>query len=482
MAITSVAEGLVGVRFVEAGPISYCSPDGLSLGTGDYVVVRTDRGERLGWVVLAADQTQGARFDGPVRVIDRLAGERDVQAYREQQARAAEDIVRVQAIATRRDQRVRVASLMYDLDGRHADITFVAREQDEGDWLRREAARQLDANVQVEQVGDRDRAKSAGGIGQCGRALCCSTWQVEFPAISIKMAKDQGLAPNPSKISGVCGRLLCCLSFELEAYREIMGTLPKVGKRISTPVGRAKVLSINALSETVRMRMDETGEVVEMPAAALREQYGTAVRPVDLEESLETPLHEQDRDRRDHFLGVLEPVAMPTAPRRPEGRPEPRPRPTRDEVRPRRDRTERIGTPDRPPRPPRDGAPRDGAATEDRTRRPRREGPAGEATPGTQNARPGRPGIAGRRSGRPTSNAAPEATGGLDAPRIDAPRAERTDRAERPARPPRPEGSAAPGTPAGGDAEEQKRRRRRGRRGGRGRGGEGGPPEGSPTE
>ncbi|MEI7926109.1 MAG: regulatory iron-sulfur-containing complex subunit RicT, partial [Chloroflexota bacterium] len=364
MATTSVAEGLVGVRFVEAGPISYCSPDGLSLGTGDYVVVRTDRGERLGWVVLAADQTQGARFDGPVRVIDRLAGERDVQAYREQQARATEDIVRVQAIATRRDQRVRVASLMYDLDGRHADITFVAREQEEADWLRREAARQLDANVQVEQVGDRDRAKSAGGIGQCGRALCCATWQVEFPAISIKMAKDQGLAPNPSKISGVCGRLLCCCPFELEAYRVIMGTLPKVGMRISTPVGRAKVLSINALSETVRMRMDETGEVVEMPAAALREQYGTAVRPVDLEESLEAPLHEQDRDRRDHFLGVLEPVAMPTAPRRPEGRPDPRPRPTRDDDRPRRDRTERTARPssaDRPPRPPRGGAPRDGA-------------------------------------------------------------------------------------------------------------------------
>jgi len=465
MAVTSVAEGLVGVRFVEAGPISYCSPASLNLGTGDYVVVRTDRGDRLGWVVLAADQTQGARFDGPVRVIDRLATERDVTAYREQQARAAEDLHVAQAIATRRDPRVRIASLGYDLDGRYADLTFVAREQDEGEWLRREAARQLNANVQVEQVGDRDRAKALGGIGQCGRALCCATWQVEFPAISIKMAKDQGLAPNPSKISGVCGRLLCCLSFEIDAYREIIGTLPKVGKRISTPVGRAKVLSINALSETVRMRMDETGEVVEMPAAALREQYGTAVRPVDLEEAVETPLHEQDRDRRDHFLGVLEPVSMPTAPRR--TTPD---RPSRD----RTDRTPRPERTERPARPPRDGAAADAPAGERPARRPRRdrtaESPGGTsgAAPGTQNARPGRPGIAGRRSGR-----RPGAAEGAP----EAPRAERTDRAERPARPPRPEGSASPGAPTG-DAEEQKRRRRRGRRGGRGRGTEGGTPEG----
>ncbi len=421
---TAIKDGVVGVRFVEAGPIHYCSPAALSLCSGDYVVVRTDRGERLGWVVLAADQVLGARLDGPIRVIDRIASESDVTAYRAQQARAVEDITRAQAIATKRDARVRVASLMYDLDGSHADITFVAREQDEGEWLRREAARQLNCNVQVEQVGDRDRAKSLGGLGQCGRALCCSSWQVEFPAISIKMAKDQGLAPNPSKISGVCGRLLCCLSFEIDAYREIIGTLPTVGKRISTPVGRAKVLSINALSEVVRMRMDETGEVVEMPAAALRQQYGTAVRPVDLEEDVERPLHEQDRDRRDNLLAVLEPVTMPTAPRRPEARPA---RPT----------TERPST--------------------SRGDRPASARPDGA-----------RPGVAGRRSGgRPASGDAPA-------------QPSRDPRAEGPARPPRP--AAEPTQPRDTDAEggATPRRRRRGRRGGRGRGAEGG--EGGASE
>ena len=425
----SVEDRIVGIRFGEAGPIAYCSPGALDLGAGDYVVVRTDRGERLGWVVLAPDQVLGANPAGPMRVVDRLASEADVEAYRTQQQRAATDIGRAQAIAARRDQRVRVASLAYDLAGEVGELTFVAREQEEGEWLRREASRQLGVDLRVQQVGDRDRAKALGGIGQCGRALCCSSWQVEFPAISIKMAKDQGLAPNPSKISGVCGRLLCCLSFEIDAYREIIGTLPKVGKRISTPVGRARVLSINAITEVVRMRIDDTNEVVEMPAAALREQYGTAVRPVDLEDAVERPLHEQDRDRRDNLLAVLEPVAMPTAPRRAP------PTPTT------RERT------DRPPR--------------ERPLRERDDAPAPAARPGIADRRP---------APRPA-----------DAEALGAPR---TDRPPRPERPPSAASDATPPGEGGTDGPLQ-RRRRRGRRGGRGRGSEGGeggaPSGGSPA-
>jgi cell fate regulator YaaT (PSP1 superfamily) len=169
-----------------------------------------------------------------VRVIDRLASAEDVEAQREQKRRAEEDVSRAQALATRLDPRMRVASLTYNLAGDRAYLTYTTKDNGNDDRLRREFSRSLDVEIDVEQVGERDRAKALGGIGQCGRALCCSTWMTEFPAISIKMAKDQGLAPNPSKISGVCGRLLCCLSFEVEAYRSILGTLPKVGKRVTT--------------------------------------------------------------------------------------------------------------------------------------------------------------------------------------------------------------------------------------------------------
>ena len=315
---------IVGIRFAESGPVSYCKPGGLRLGVGDYVVVTDDRGERLGWVVIAADQVAASDHPGPLRVVDRLASEADVEAWREQKRRAQEDILRAQAVATRSDPRIRVAHVEYNLGGTKADLTFTAPERVEHDWLRRQVADLLECDVRVQQVGDRDRAKAAGGLGVCGLALCCATWMTEFPAISIKMAKDQDLAPNPSKISGVCGRLLCCLSFEVEQYRELRGGLPKVGKNVTTPVGRARVLSINLLSGVARLRLENTGEVVELSTDALRNQFGTAVRPAELDEVVERPIRErQSRLDRD-LVAVLTPVEE----RRP-ARPLEEPRPER---------------------------------------------------------------------------------------------------------------------------------------------------------
>ena len=302
-------DNVVGIRFIEAGPISYCTPGDYALGTGDYVVVRFDRGEQLGWVVLAADQIIAGNLpQGPVRVVDRIATAEDVAAWEHNRERAAEDRGSAQALAARNDPRVRVASVTYDLAGRNAEVTFSAPERIEHRWMEQQLGEQFRANIHVTQVGDRDRAAAAGGQDVCGRALCCSSWMTEFPAISIKMAKDQDLPPNPSKISGVCGRLLCCLSFEVEAYRELRGDLPKVGKRVTTPVGRAKVLSVNSLKQLVRLRFDETGEIVEIDADTLRAQYGSAVRPEELEAQIEEPLRRRDRMLQDNLVAVMAPV------------------------------------------------------------------------------------------------------------------------------------------------------------------------------
>jgi cell fate regulator YaaT (PSP1 superfamily) len=307
-------EQVVGVRFIEAGPITYCSPGDLDVGVGDYVVVGTDRGERLGWVVVAPDQIVSATIEGPLRVIDRLASEEDVVAWRERKRQAQEDIGRAQALATRSDPRLRVASIEYDLSGEYAELSYTAGDRVEHDWFARQFRELLGVrDLEMQQVGDRDRAKAVGGLGQCGRALCCATWMTSFPQISIKMAKDQDLSPNPSKISGVCGRLLCCLAFEVDVYRELRGGLPKVGKRVTTPIGRAKVLSINALKQQVRMRMDETGEVIEIHADELRAQYGTAVRPEELEPAIEEPRRRKDAHIRESTIAVLEPVSVRTA-------------------------------------------------------------------------------------------------------------------------------------------------------------------------
>jgi hypothetical protein len=220
-------------------------------------------------------------------------------------------VSRAQALAARADPRVRVASIEYDLAGERCDLKFAAGERIEHEWLRRQASELLGADVRVEQVGDRDRAKALGGLGVCGLALCCATWMTHFPSVSIRMAKEQDLSPNPSKISGVCGRLLCCLSFEVEAYRELRGDLPKVGKRVTTPVGRAKILGVNALKQVVRMRLDQTGEVIEIPADELRAQYGVAVRPEELDESIEEPVRRRDGELREATIAVLAPVDAP---------------------------------------------------------------------------------------------------------------------------------------------------------------------------
>lgn len=305
-------ENIVGVRFNEAGPLTYCSPNDLDLGVGDYVVVRSDRGEQLGWVVLTPDQIVAAEPEGPLRVIERLAGEDDVAAWRAARERALEDLRRAQELATRNDPRVRVASIEYNLAETHCHITFSAPERINHRWFSDICEELLGVDVQVQQVGDRDRAKALGDVGVCGLALCCKSWQTSFPTISMRMAKEQDLPPNPTKISGVCGRLLCCLSFEVEEYRRIRGDLPKVGKRVTTPVGRARVLSHSTLKGLVRMRLDDTGEVIEISADELRAQYGTAVRPEELEQQIEDPARSQDQHRRDTLIATLEPIDTPS--------------------------------------------------------------------------------------------------------------------------------------------------------------------------
>jgi len=308
---------VVGIRYVTAGPIDYCGPGDLQLGLGDYVVVEKEGAEQLGWVVLTPDQVISATIERPLRRIERLATEDDVAAWRRQKERAEEDIGRAQEVAARTDSRVRVASIVFDLSGEHGEMTFTGRDKTSYAWLREDMSELLGADVHVELVGDRDRAKALGPgvMGVCGRELCCTSWMTSFPSVSIRMAKDQGLAPNPSKISGLCGRLLCCLSFEVEAYKELRGDLPKVGKRVTTPAGRAKVLSVDALAQKVRMRLDETGEVVELEADELRQQYGTVVRPEELEGAIEDPARAEAATLSDATIAVLEPVTERSAER-----------------------------------------------------------------------------------------------------------------------------------------------------------------------
>ena len=283
----------VGVRFKEAGKVYYFDARGLDLEAGSYVVVETSHGKEVGRVVIAPDQVIASEIKETLKPILRQASQEDLERSAELKRRAQEHVAGARAEAVHEGLDMRIVAGDYGLDGSQFTLYFVAEDRVDFRSLARSLSTRFDARVQLLQVGDRDRAKAVDGIGRCGERLCCSSWLTVFPTVSIKMAKEQDLPLNPSKLSGACGRLLCCLTYEYDQYREIKGSLPKVGARISTPTGEAKVLRINVPKETITLLPGEGGPV-EMPLTQFRLMYGTAIRPTELTERFEKELFAAD--------------------------------------------------------------------------------------------------------------------------------------------------------------------------------------------
>lgn len=280
----------VGVRFKEAGKVYYFDAGEFSLDVGNYVVVETSHGTEIGRVVVAPDQVIASEIKESLKPIQRVATPEDLATWRELKERAARELREAKHQVAEDGLDLQIVSGEYNLEG--SQITFYFTAGDRADFrpLVRDLTTRFGTKVQMLQVGERDRAKLIDGYDVCGQRLCCASWQTSFPAVSIKMAKEQDLPLNPQKISGVCGRLYCCLTFEFEGYRELRGQMPKVGTMVSTPVGEAKINSVNVLKKTVRLWLTDQKQVVEMPVVDLQMQYGTAVRPVELVREIEAPL------------------------------------------------------------------------------------------------------------------------------------------------------------------------------------------------
>lgn len=264
---------VAGARFRNAGKIFYFHTAGMRLDPGDYVVVETNRGPEIARVVIGTDQVivneLGNEDLAPVL---RLATDADLLRADGHKSHAKEVLAEARALAEDIRFPARIDAADFTLDGRRLTFSFTSDERvDYRDFVRR-AGDRFGAKVDMRQLGARDRAKLAGGYGICGRELCCSNWLTSFPSISIRMAKDQDLALNPQKISGLCGRLLCCLSYEDEGYREMRKTLPKMGQRCSTPTGEGKVIAVNILRRQVTLAVD--GQRVDVQDRDL----GTVVR------------------------------------------------------------------------------------------------------------------------------------------------------------------------------------------------------------
>ena len=255
---------IVGVRFQRAGKVYYFDAADIPVEVNDHVVVETSRGQELGQVVISPQQVLSSAVTEPLRPVVRKAQPEDLEQAEHRQKKVHKALANCQEFVEKLELPMKPISAQYSLDGSHLTIFFSAEKRVDFRELVRDLSRSLKTRVELRQVGARDEAKLVGGLGRCGFPLCCTTFLCEFAPVSIKMAKEQDIALNPMKTSGICGRLLCCLGYEYEQYRDMKEKLPQPGQEVSTPLGKARVVSTSTLKETVSVAL-ETGVTVELP-------------------------------------------------------------------------------------------------------------------------------------------------------------------------------------------------------------------------
>jgi cell fate regulator YaaT (PSP1 superfamily) len=253
---------------------------------GEYVVVETAHGQEMGRVVTVPDEGDG-EAPPDARSIVRMADMTDRDRANSMRDRGDEMLRRMRELVVAGNVDMYVVAFQVNLVGTQATCHFQSDGQVDFRPALEVLESEFEVRVHMQQAGPRDRAKLVDGYDICGLRLCCSSWMTKFPKVGIRMAKEQQLALNPDKISGVCGRLLCCLTFEYPVYREMRGTLPKVGKRVSTPSGMGRVLQSNVLAQTVVLELDDVPGRVVVPGA----EIGMAVR---VEESPNRALIDSD--------------------------------------------------------------------------------------------------------------------------------------------------------------------------------------------
>lgn len=246
---------IVGVCSQPLRRLLYCEVGDISLQFGDYVVLNTERGLELAKVIIPKVKEDSAfPHETLVRVV-RQAQQEDLEI--DQRSREKEALAKSKEMAVNLDLKMKPLAAHYSLDGNHLTIYFSAQERVDFRGLARKLRQNLKTKVNLNQVRSRDITRLLGGIGKCGYSLCCQGYLFDFPQVSVKMAKEQGLPLSPDKITGLCGRTLCCLAYENREYLDIKEKMPRPGQRVSTSSGKAKVISINPMKETVRVEFED---------------------------------------------------------------------------------------------------------------------------------------------------------------------------------------------------------------------------------
>ncbi|MEI8354989.1 MAG: stage 0 sporulation family protein [Deltaproteobacteria bacterium] len=253
---------VVKIQFNTAGKLYDFNTGGIDLHCGDKVIVETERGKSIGSVVKGPfDLVERHSTDG-LKSILRKAQPEDLQAAAGNAAKEKEAYTFCQARIKERGMDMKLVKAEYLFDGSKAIFYFTADGRIDFRELVKDMAHAFHTRIEMRQIGVRDESGMVGGLGICGRELCCSSFLREFEPVSVKMAKEQSLALNPSKISGQCGRLLCCLGYEFETYCALRKCLPKCGRRVQSGESVGEVIKLNILEGTVTIRTDDNQEVL----------------------------------------------------------------------------------------------------------------------------------------------------------------------------------------------------------------------------
>ena len=265
---------IIGVRFRNVGKIYYFNPKSFQMKPGDHVIVETARGVEYGTVVLGPKEVDDRQVVQPLKDVIRMATQKD-DAKEESNRKKEKEAYQVCVKKIRAHQlEMKLIDVEYTFDNNKILFYFTADGRIDFRELVKDLAAIFKTRIELRQIGVRDETKILGGIGICGRPLCCHTYLSEFAPVSIKMAKEQNLSLNPTKISGVCGRLMCCLKHEQDTYEYLNEKLPNVGDFVRTVDGnKGEVLSVSVLRQKVRIVVtdkDDNKEVMEYPVSELK--------------------------------------------------------------------------------------------------------------------------------------------------------------------------------------------------------------------
>lgn len=243
---------IVGVRFKKLGKVYYFDPKNLIIKEKQEVIAETARGLEFGVVQIPNKELSKNEISFELGVIIRIANKEDKIKHKENKQKEKDALPIFEKLAQKYKLDMKLVDIELTFDNNKIIFFFTAEGRVDFRELVKELASVFRMRIELRQIGVRDKAKSIGGVGICGRTLCCSTFLNEFQPVSIKMAKDQKLSLNPTKISGVCGRLMCCLKYEQDVYEEIIKDMPNEGDIIKTTLGICEVLSVNILKQTIK--------------------------------------------------------------------------------------------------------------------------------------------------------------------------------------------------------------------------------------